>query len=204
MGIGSHSDPSCTDSSAINMSAAVTRSPADSLCIAFSQCRSTVEGLIPSRRAICLDCIWPATSRRHSRSRAVRRSRTPFTVVSGRSDPGRSRRSPCASPADRIRSAVFLLVPLSVTAPCPARTPVRTGASQTRAWALRQRTSARSSDQAPATSLQRSAGSSARRQVICAGSDRTRDRAGPAPLTLACSRSRAQAAYLWTEPFGAK
>ena len=116
MGIGSHSDSSCTDSSAINMSAAVTRSPADSLCMAFSQCRSTVEGLMPSLRAICLDCIWAATRRRHSRSRAVRRSRTPFTVVSERSDPGRSCRSPCA-PAGRTRSAVFLLVPSSVTAP---------------------------------------------------------------------------------------
>lgn len=130
MGIGSHSDSSCTDSSAISISAAVTLSPADSLCIAFSQCRSTVEGLIPSLRAICLDCMWPATSRRHSRSRTVRRSRTPFTVSSERSSgPGRSRRSPCPAPA-RTRSAACPLVPCSPTVPCLAHTPARTHVNQ--------------------------------------------------------------------------
>lgn len=75
MGDGAHTEPFGMPSSDTSIRAAETRSAACSLRIAFSQCLSTVDGLMPNSRAICLDWRCAATRRRHSRSRGVSRSR---------------------------------------------------------------------------------------------------------------------------------
>lgn len=75
MGDGAHTEPFGMPSSDTSIRAADTRSAACSLRIAFSQCLSTVDGLMPNSRAICLDWRCAATRRRHSRSRGVSKSR---------------------------------------------------------------------------------------------------------------------------------
>lgn len=144
IGSGSHSEPLRRVSSAISIRAAVTRSAAESLRIAFSQWRSTVDGLMPSRRAICFDCMWPATSRRHSRSRAVRRSPRPFIL--GRSGSGSPlARRTAARPNDRAPARAFpaAVLPLAPSPAVPLHVRPPAHADQpTRARPLRQRASA--------------------------------------------------------------